>query len=154
MKLLKKNKSLCFLLIIATIYVLVTLLYINPLREKNTKLEEKRNEILTLRQEDDSIQVFSEKEKVAEDIILSIEKSIGNLVDINFINKQYEQGEQSEVVILELNFSSNSKNLFKIDKKLKELDLYDSIEMIKIENSQTETDQDRKIYCTMTFRVV
>ena len=130
MKLLKKNKSLCFLLIIATIYVLVTLLYINPLREKNTKLEEKRNEILTLRQEDDSIQVFSEKEKVAEDIILSIEKSIGNLVDINFINKQYEQGEQPEVVILELNFSSNSKNLFKIDKKLKELDLYDSIEMI------------------------
>ena len=115
MKLLKKNKSLCFLLIIATIYVLVTLLYINPLREKNTKLEEKRNEILTLRQEDNSIQVFSEKEKVAEDIILSIEKSIGNLVDINFINKQYEQGEQSEVVILELNFSSNSKNLFKID---------------------------------------
>ena len=109
MKLLKKNKSLCFLLIIATIYVLVTLLYINPLREKNTKLEEKRNEILTLRQEDNSIQVFSEKEKVAEDIILSIEKSIGNLVDINFINKQYEQGEQSEVVILELNFSSNSK---------------------------------------------
>ena len=85
MKLLKKNKSLCFLLIIATIYVLVTLLYINPLRAKNTKLEEKRNEILTLRQEDDSIQVFSEKEKVAEDIILSIEKSIGNLVDINFI---------------------------------------------------------------------
>ena len=151
MKLLKKNKSLCFLLIIATIYVLVTLLYINPLRAKNTKLEEKRNEILTLRQEDDSIQVFSEKEKVAEDIILSIEKSIGNLVDINFI---YEQGEQSEVVILELNFSSNSKNLFKIDKKLKELDLYDSIEMIKIENSQTETDQDRKINCTMTFRVV
>ena len=151
MKLLKKNKSLCFLLIIATIYVLVTLLYINPLREKNTKLEEKRNEILTLRQEDNSIQVFSEKEKVAEDIILSIEKSIGNLVDINFINKQ---GEQSEVVILELNFSSNSKNLFKIDKKLKELDLYDSIEMIKIENSQTETDQDRKINCTMTFRVV
>ena len=151
MKLLKKNKSLCFLLIIATIYVLVTLLYINPLREKNTKLEEKRNEILTLRQEDNSIQVFSEKEKVAEDIILSIEKSIGNLVDINFINKQYEQ---SEVVILELNFSSNSKNLFKIDKKLKELDLYDSIEMIKIENSQTETDQDRKINCTMTFRVV
>lgn len=149
MKLLKKNKSLCFLLIIATIYVLVTLLYINPLREKNTKLEEKRNEILTLRQEDDSIQVFSEKEKVAEDIILSIEKSIGNLVDINFINKQYEQGEQSEVVILELNFSSNSKNLFKIDKKLKEL-----IEMIKIENSQIETDQDRKINCTMTFRVV
>ena len=145
MKLLKKNKSLCFLLIIATIYVLVTLLYINPLRAKNTKLEEKRNEILTLRQEDDSIQVFSEKEKVAEDIILSIEKSIGNLVDINFINKQYEQGEQSEVVILELNFSSNS---------LKELDLYDSIEMIKIENSQTETDQDRKINCTMTFRVV
>ena len=66
MKLLKKNKSLCFLLIIATIYVLVTLLYINPLREKNTKLEEKRNEILTLRQEDNSIQVFSEKEKVAE----------------------------------------------------------------------------------------
>ena len=128
MKLLKKNKSLCFLLIIATIYVLVTLLYINPLREKNTKLEEKRNEILTLRQEDNSIQVFSEKEKVAEDIILSIEKSIGNLVDI--------------------------KNLFKIDKKLKELDLYDSIEMIKIENSQTETDQDRKINCTMTFRVV
>ncbi len=106
---IKKNKSLCFLLIIATIYVLVTLLYINPLREKNTKLEEKRNEILTLRQEDNSIQVFSEKEKVAEDIILSIEKSIGNLVDINFINKQYEQGEQSEVVILELNFSSNSK---------------------------------------------
>lgn len=154
MKLLRKNKSLCFLLIIATIYVLVTLLYINPLRAKNTKLEEKRNEILTLRQEDDSIQVFSEKEKVAEDIILSIEKSIGNLVDINFINKQYEQGEQSEVVILELNFSSNSKNLFKIDKKLKELDLYDSIEMIKIENSQTETDQDRKINCTMTFRVV
>ena len=98
--------------------------------------------------------LFSEKEKVAEDIILSIEKSIGNLVDINFINKQYEQGEQSEVVILELNFSSNSKNLFKIDKKLKELDLYDSIEMIKIENSQTETDQDRKINCTMTFRVV
>ena len=96
-------------MIIATIYVLVTLLYINPLREKNTKLEEKRNEILTLRQEDNSIQVFSEKEKVAEDIILSIEKSIGNLVDINFINKQYEQGEQSEVVILELNFSSNSK---------------------------------------------
>ena len=40
MKLLKKNKSLCFLLIIATIYVLVTLLYINPLRAKNTKLEE------------------------------------------------------------------------------------------------------------------
>lgn len=154
MKLLKKNKSLCFLLIIATIYVLVTLLYINPLRAKNTKLEEKRNEILTLRQEDDSIQVFSEKEKVAEDIILSIEKSIGNLVDINFINKQYEQGEQSEVVILELNFSSNSKNLFKIDKKLKELDLYDLIEMIKIENSQIETDQDRKINCTMTFRVV
>ena len=147
MKLLKKNKSLCFLLIIATIYVLVTLLYINPLRAKNTKLEEKRNEILTLRQEDDSIQVFSEKEKVAEDIILSIEKSIGNLVYINFINKQYEQGEQSEVVILELNFSSNSKNLFKID-------IYDSIEMIKIENSQTETDQDRKINCTMTFRVV
>ena len=45
-------------------------------------------------------------------------------------------------------------SLFKIDKKLKELDLYDSIEMIKIENSQTETDQDRKINCTMTFRVV
>ena len=66
MKLLKKNKSLCFLLIIATIYVLVTLLYINPLREKNTKLEEKRNEILTLRQEDNSIQVFSEKEKERE----------------------------------------------------------------------------------------
>ena len=76
------------------------------------------------------------------------------MVDINFINKQYEQGEKSEELVLELNFSSDLKNLFKIDQKLKELDLDDSIETIKIENSQTETDENRKINCSMTFRVV
>ncbi|MDO5009211.1 MAG: hypothetical protein Q4E31_00165 [Intestinibacter bartlettii] len=154
MKLLKKNKSLCFLLIVSVIYVAVTLLYINPLREKNNKLEEKKSEILTLETQNDYVQVSTKQDKVAEDIVLSMEKSIGDLVDINFINKQYEQGENSEEIVLELNFSSDFKNIFKIDNQLKKLNLKDSIESIKIENSQTEIDENRKVNCTMTFRVV
>lgn len=154
MKLLKKNKSLCFLLIVSVIYVAVTLLYINPLREKNNKLEEKKSEILTLETQNDYVQVSDKQDKVAEDIVLSMEKSIGDLVDINFINKQYEQGDNSEEIVLELNFSSDFKNIFKIDNQLKKLNLKDSIESIKIENSQTEIDENRKVNCTMTFRVV
>lgn len=154
MKLFKKNKSLCFLLIVSALYVMVTVLYINPLREKNSKLEEEKAKILSLEQQSDCVQVLSNQDKIAKDIVLSIEKSIGDLVDINFINKQYEQGEKSEELVLELNFSSDLKKLFKIDQKLKELDLDDSIETIKIENSQTETDENRKINCSMTFRVV
>ena len=150
MKLFKKNKSLCFLLIVSALYVMVTVLYINPLREKNSKLEEEKAKILSLEQQSECVQVLSNQDKIAKDIVLSIEKSIGDLVDINFINKQYEQGEKSEELVLELNL----KNLFKIDQKLKELDLDDSIETIKIENSQTETDENRKINCSMTFRVV
>lgn len=154
MKLLKKNKSLCFLLIVSVIYVAVTLLYINPLREKNNKLEEKKSEILTLETQNDYVQLSTKQDKVAEDIVLSMEKSIGDLVDINFINKQYEQGENSEEIVLELNFSSDFKNIFKIYNQLKKLNLKDSIESIKIENSQTEIDENRKVNCTMTFRVV
>ena len=118
MKLFKKNKSLCFLLIVSALYVMVTVLYINPLREKNSKLEEEKAKILSLEQQSDCVQVLSNQDKIAKDIVLSIEKSIGDLVDINFINKQYEQGEKSEELVLELNFSSDLKKELRNCKKL------------------------------------
>ncbi len=154
MKLLKKNKSLCFLFLVVVAYVTITFLWINPLRDKNSKLEDQKSEIQILEQQSKYTEQFSKQDKNTQDIVLSMEKSIGDLVDINFINKQSEQGESSEEVVLELNFSSDLKNIFKLGKKLKELNLEDSIEAIKIENCEKETDPDKKVNCTMTFRVV
>ena len=84
MKIIKQNKSLCFLLIVSFIYVFATIFFINPLREKNNKLEETKSEILISQQEQKYIQTFSQNkklnsdDKLAEDIVLSIDKALGN----------------------------------------------------------------------------
>ena len=77
MKIIKQNKSLCFLLIVSFIYVFATIFFINPLREKNNKLEETKSEILISQQEQKYIQTFSQNkklnsdDKLAEDIVLN-----------------------------------------------------------------------------------
>ena len=93
------------------------------------------------------------KNKKSEDIILSIEKNIGDTVDINSIIKREEQDQSSKNILLELSISSTLENIFKLDTKLKKLKLENSIESIKIENSKNENDKSRKVNCTMLFKV-
>ena len=145
MKIIKQNKSLCFLLIVSFIYVFATIFFINPLREKNNKLEETKSEILISQQEQKYIQTFSQNkklnsdDKLAEDIVLSIDKALGNSVDIISINKQYEQSEDSNNILLEVIFCSNLKEIFSMDEKFQKLNL--DIKTMKIENSIDENNK-------------
>ena len=82
MKIIKQNKSLCFLLIVSFIYVFATIFFINTLREKNNKLEETKSEILISQQEQKYIQTFSQNKKLNSDDKLA--------EDIVFNNKIYE----------------------------------------------------------------
>lgn len=154
MKLFKENKSLCILLIVSMIYVGITFLFINPLRMKNNDLEKQKSEILTFNQQSNTIKTISKKEKQAEDIILLIEKNIGNMVDINSITKQSQQIENGNQTILEVRFSSDLNDIFNLKQKFKELNLEDSIETIKVQRIQTENNKKRKVNCTITFKVV
>ncbi|MGM9535182.1 MAG: hypothetical protein ACI3VR_08015 [Intestinibacter sp.] len=156
MKLIKKNKPLSLLIIVLFAYVLLVVSFINPLIAKNNELEEKKSEILISKQEQEYIKTFNQqknsgsKNKKSEDIILSIEKSIGDTVDINSITKRDEQGESTKNVLLELNISSTLENIFRLDERLKDLKLENSIETIKIENYKGES---KKVNCTMVFKV-
>ena len=149
-----------FLLIITLfLYLLLVVSFINPLIEKNNELEERKSQILILKQEQEYIETFNQqkksdlKNKKSEDIILSIEKNIGDTVDINSIIKREEQDQSSKNILLELSISSTLENIFKLDTKLKKLKLENSIESIKIENSKNENDKSRKVNCTMLFKV-
>lgn len=154
MKLFKENKSLGILLIVSIIYVGITFLFINPLRMKNNDLEKQKSEILTLHQQRNAINTISKKEKQVEDIILLIEKNIGSMVDITSITKQSQQTENSNQTILEVRFSSNLNDIFNLNQKLKELNLENSIETIKVQRIQTESNKKSKVNCTITFKVV
>ena len=157
MKLIKQNKSLFVLLIVVIAYVMIIAFFINPLIDENNKLAQQKSEILISKQEQEYIQVFNEqnnsnlKNEKSEDIILSIEKSIGDLVDINSLDKQYEQAENSKTVLLTLNVSSSLENIFKLDKKLNDLELENSIDTIKIENHEGENN--KNMNCTIVFKV-
>ncbi|MCI6738323.1 MAG: hypothetical protein MR593_09425 [Intestinibacter sp.] len=159
MKLIKKNKPLFLLIITLFLYLLLVVSFINPLIEKNNELEERKSQILILKQEQEYIETFNQqkksdlKNKKSEDIILSIEKNIGDTVDINSIIKREEQDQSSKNILLELSISSTLENIFKLDTKLKKLKLENSIESIKIENSKNENDKSRKVNCTMLFKV-
>ena len=158
MKIIKQNKYLCFLLIVSFIYVFATIFFINPLREKNNKLEETKSEILISQQEQKYIQTFSQNkklnsdDKLAEDIVLSIDKALGNSVDIISINKQYEQSEDSNNILLEVIFCSNLKEIFSMDEKFQKLNL--DIKTMKIENSIDENNKKGNYICTIIFEVV
>ena len=154
MKLFKENKSLGILLIVSIIYVGITFLFINPLRMKNNDLEKQKSEILTLHKQRNTINTISKKEKQVEDIILLIEKNIGSMVDITSITKQFQQTENSNQTILEVRFSSNLNDIFNLNQKLKELNLENSIETIKVQRIQTESNKKSKVNCTITFKVV
>ena len=154
MKLFKENKSLGILLIVSIIYVGITFLFINPLRMKNNDLEKQKSEILTLHQQRNTINTISKKVKQVEDIILLIEKNIGSMVDITSITKQSQQTENSNQTILEVRFSSNLNDIFNLNQKLKELNLENSIETIKVQRIQTESNKKSKVNCTITFKVV
>ena len=159
MKLIKKNKPLFLLIITLFLYLLLVVSFINPLIEKNNELEERKSQILILKQEQEYIETFNQqkksdlKNKKSEDIILSIEKNIGDTVDINSIIKREEQDQSSKNILLELSISSTLENIFKLDTKLKKLKLENSIESIKIENSKNENDKSIKVNCTMLFKV-
>ena len=154
MKLFKENKSLCILLMVSIIYVGITFLFINPLRMKNNDLEKQKSEILTLDQQRKTIKTISKKENQAEDIILLIEKNIGSMVDISSITKQSQQTESANQTILEVRFSSDLNDIFNLNQKLKELNLENSIETIKVQRIQTESNKKSKVNCTITFKVV
>lgn len=154
LKLFKENKSLGILLIVSIIYVGITFLFINPLRMKNNDLEKQKSEILTLHKQRNTINTISKKEKQVEDIILLIEKNIGSMVDITSITKQSQQTENSNQTILEVRFSSNLNDIFNLNQKLKELNLENSIETIKVQRIQTESNKKSKVNCTITFKVV
>lgn len=154
MKLFKENKSLGILLIVSIIYVGITFLFINPLRMKNNDLEKQKSEILTLDQQRKTIKTISKKENQAEDIILLIEKNIGSMVDISSITKQSQQTESANQTILEVRFSSDLNDIFNLNQKLKELNLENSIETIKVQRIQTESNKKSKVNCTITFKVV
>ena len=154
LKLFKENKSLGILLIVSIIYVGITFLFINPLRMKNNDLEKQKSEILTLHLQRNTINTISKKEKQVEDIILLIEKNIGSMVDITSITKQSQQTENSNQTILEVRFSSNLNDIFNLNQKLKELNLENSIETIKVQRIQTESNKKSKVNCTITFKVV
>ena len=93
--------------------------------------------LLTLHQQRNTINTISKKEKQVEDIILLIEKNIGSMVDITSITKQSQQTENSNQTILEVRFSSNLNDIFNLNQKLKELNLENSIETIKVPVSYT-----------------
>lgn len=154
LKLFKENKSLGILLIVSIIYIGITFLFINPLRMKNNDLEKQKSEILTLHQQRNTINTISKKKKQVEDIILLIEKNIGSMVDISSITKQSQQTENSNQTILEVRFSSNLNDIFNLNQKLKELNLENSIETIKVQRIQTESNKKSKVNCTITFKVV
>lgn len=154
LKLFKENKSLGILLIVSIIYVGITFLFINPLRMKNNDLEKQKSEILTLDQQRKTIKTISKKENQAEDIILLIEKNIGSMVDISSITKQSQQTESANQTILEVRFSSDLNDIFNLNQKLKELNLENSIETIKVQRIQTESNKKSKVNCTITFKVV
>ena len=154
MKLFKENKSLCILLMVSIIYVGITFLFINPLRMKNNDLEKQKSEILALDQQRKTIKTISKKENQAEDIILLIEKNIGSMVDISSITKQSQQTESANQTILEVRFSSDLNDIFNLNQKLKELNLENSIETIKVQRIQTESNKKSKVNCTITFKVV
>ena len=154
LKLFKENKSLCILLMVSIIYVGITFVFINPLRMKNNDLEKQKSEILTLDQQRNTIKTISKKEDQAEDIILLIEKNIGSMVDISSITKQSQQTESTNQTILEFRFSSDLNDIFNLNHKLKELNLENSIETIKVQRIQTESNKKSKVNCTITFKVV
>ena len=154
LKFFKENKSLVVLLMVSIIYVGITFLFINPLRMKNNDLEKQKSEILTLDQQRNTINTISKKEDQAEDIILLIEKNIGSMVDISSITKQSQQTESSNQTILEVRFSSDLNDIFNLNQKLKELNLDNSIETIKVQRIQTESNKKSKVNCTITFKVV
>ena len=159
MKLIKQNKSLFLLLITLLAYVMIVILFINPLITKNSELEERRSQILISQQEKEYIKTFNQQKnldlenKKSEDIILSIEKSMEDIVEINSIIKRSEQVENSETVLLELSISSTLENIFKLDTKLKDLNLENSIDAIKIENYKGKNGKSEKVNCTMVFKV-
>ena len=85
---------------------------------------------------------------------LLIEKNIGSMVDITSITKQCQQTENSNQTILKVRFSSNLNDIFNLNQKLKELNLENSIETIKVQRIQTESNKKSKVNCTITFKVV
>lgn len=149
---IKENKSLLILLVISLIYVILTVFFINPIRNKNSELEDKKTELMILDKEKEAVEVFyqkNEKSKDQEDIILQIEKSMGTLVDLTSVEKKKDPNRN--INLIEVNISSTLENILVLESKLKELNLENSIETIEIENNQINNS--KNINCIMVFRV-
>ena len=149
---IKENKSLLILLVISLIYVILTVFFINPIRNKNSELEDKKTELMILDKEKEAVEVFyqkNEKSKDQEDIILQIEKSMGALVDLTSVEKKKDPNRN--INLIEVNISSTLENILVLESKLKELNLENSIETIEIENHQINNS--KNINCIMVFRV-
>ena len=149
---IKENKSLLILLVISLIYVILTVFFINPIRNKNSELEDKKTELMILDKEKEAVEVFyqkNEKSKDQEDIILQIEKSMGAFVDLTSVEKKKDPNRN--INLIEVNISSTLENILVLESKLKELNLENSIETIEIENHQINNS--KNINCIMVFRV-
>lgn len=154
MKLIKNNKSLLVLLIIFLIYIILTVVFINPIRNKNSELEDKKSELMILDKEKEYVENFYEenkKSKHEEDIILQIEKSIGSFVNLTSVEKRKDQNGNANLI--QVNMSSTLDNILALESKLKELKLENSIETIEIENKISDEINNNIFNCKMVFKV-
>lgn len=154
MKLIKNNKSLLVLLIIFLIYIILTVVFINPIRNKNSELEDKKSELMILDKEKEYVENFYEENKKAkheEDIILQIEKSIGSFVNLTSVEKRKDQNGNANLI--QVNMSSTLENILSLESKLKELKLENSIQTIEIENKVSDEINNNIFNCKMVFKV-
>lgn len=154
-----KNKSLYLLVAIAFLYIILTFFIIQPLIEENNKLEDKKTNILTNKNNKEYTSTFNKnkKENVADknDIALLIKEKIGDKVDIRYIQKKEDSYEGNKSMILEVGISSELEKIFELEDELENLKLKDSLYNMTIENSSVENSKKSKniFDCIMTFKV-
>lgn len=157
MNISNKEKQLIFILLSIITCIILNIVVIRPMENKEMDLKIKKQEVLNKSSKKSNLSKneVNKKYRNKEDIILNIENVLGDLVNIEYINKKsYDLEEGSDQSYnIEVKVVSNLNNIFQIEQKLKEIKLknyLESLEISKIENN----DEANTVECLMTFKVV
>ncbi|RDY24439.1 hypothetical protein CHF27_003530 [Romboutsia maritimum] len=153
----KSEKQFIKIVLVLIVGFIINLIVINPIENKKLNLQIKKQEVVNkLNDDNDKKQknVNTDKPKSKDDIVLKIEKSLRDIVKINYISKNINLGEDNNISNIELKVIGNIDEVFKIGDKLKNLNLDKFVENLEIRKASINNEEDNIVECIMTLKVV
>lgn len=155
-KLNKNEKCLIKTLTVLLILLVANVFIINPIKLKAKQLENDKQNILNIKEINENTD--NNQVKYEEDIILKVQKELGNIVYIDYMDKKMIYDEyNNDVTSLEMKLIGNLDQIFRVQDIINKLELSRNLKYIEIntlQNSNIESENFEEIVeCIMQINV-